>query len=484
MKHASLVLLFVMAACPPPAITEDPKDTDEPVLDTGDTGPEGDTGDTGDTVPDGPIFNLSWVLHEEVESLVYVTWEQEMADTMHVEFSFDEGEWSSTPSFEAEIGEQRQLVVGIPYELEASWRVVSERGESANGPTITTADVPDDLPLSSVEVADESAWLSAGKYLLTSINEQSGGWTGGTYWAFIVDRKGRPVWALETPDRHWTLFAQVAVTDDHLLIDEATYWSNWDSGAASTVHRRYLDLEIEELDTPGLHHAFVQLPDETLVWGSQNHGGHEALVERGPDDLDETILWTCQDNWPGSGWCESNGLFYVEETDSFLYSFYTNNSVVEVDRASGESLWWAGEVRNGYKFDPADSQFSWQHGISYTEAGTLLVSTESFQGPSTTLVREYQVDHADQTLDQVWSFDAGVHADTNGDAWRLDNGNTLHLLGSASHVKECDADGNVVWHLDFHSTKLLGRGQFIEDLYSLVSPPGSEPPTDDTGDPS
>jgi len=276
------------------------------------------------------------------------------------------------------------------------------------------------------------------------------------------------VWANVTPNHHWTLFAQVALSGDHILWDQASRWADWDGGAASQVHRTYLDAPIESISTPGLHHAFVQLPNGNLVWGSVYHGGHEALVEKAPGQPDETILWTCQADWPNSGSCESNGIFYEPATDSFLYSFYTNSSIVEVDHQTGQSLWWAGNVPGGYDFVPGNIQFSWQHGISYTSNGTLLVSTES--GGWSTMVREYTVDHNNQELTEVWGFDAGIHADTNGDAWRLPNGNTLHVVGSASELYEVTSNHQVVWHLDYNGTRLLGRGEFIEDLYDLVSP--------------
>ena len=55
-------------------------------------------------------------------------------------------------------------------------------------------------------------------------------------------------------------------------------------------------------------------------------------------------------------------------------------------------------------------------------------------------------------------------------AWRLDNDNTLHIVGSASVVREVAPDGADVWRVDFNGTRLMGAGQFIEDLYPLVKP--------------
>ncbi len=450
-------------------VTVDDTDTDTSGID--DTDINDDTGgadDTGDpvTYEDG-IGGLSWRLHD-IESMVYVSWSQERTEMVHVEYSFDEGEWHSSPEVEFTAGSHEQLLVGIPYESDVEWRVVTGSGTTAEGEQITTGDLPEGLPVATVKVSEPDRWLAEGNYLLSSINEDNGGWTGGHYWTFIIDRDARVVWAHEAPDSHWTLFAQVAVTGDYFMWDEATYWSDWDDGASSTVHKTYLNYEIEQISTPGLHHAFVQLPDSTLAWGSQYHGGGESLVTMGPEDTEETVLWNCAGSWQGVNYCESNGLFYSADRDTFLYSFYTNSSIVEVDHVTGESLWWAGTVNGGYDFDPSNAQFSWQHGITYTDDGNLLVSTESYSGPNTTLVREYEVNHDDGVLSQVWSYDAGTYASYNGDAWRLDNGNTLHMLGSAAEIKEVDADGEAVWHLDFGGSRLVGRGQFIDDLYTLV----------------
>jgi len=418
--------------------------------------------------------NLSWQLSDEIGSLATVSWTQTDAATVHVEYHFDDEDWMSTPSMDAAAGDHQQLIVGIPYGTRGYWRVVADNGEMEAGNYIVTDPLPSGIPDGTVLISEPDKWLSTGNYLLTSINQQTGGWTGGHYWTIIIDRAGRVVWAHEAPDAHWTLFVQVAQTGDHILWDESTYWSDWDDGAGSMVHRRYLDQPIDDISTPGLHHEFVQLPDETLVWGSQDHGGYEALVEQPMGSSEQTTVWTCDANWPGSGNCESNGLFYVEDTNTYLYSFYTNNSIVEVDRATGNSLWWAGDVAGGYSFDPADSQYSWQHGISYTDTGTLLVSTEGRElGRNVTMVREYEVNHDTKTLTQVWYYNPGVYASTNGDAWRLANGNTLHVIGSAGYVTEVDPDGNIIWEIDYDGTHLMGRGTLIEDLYTLVSPTSS-----------
>ena len=239
--------------------------------------------------------SLDWRLHDEIGSLVYVSWTQTKTGIVWVEYEVD-GQWQFTPVFKAEPGEHEQLVAGIPYGMNAEWRVVEE-GDGIDGETISTGDAPDVLPIAEILVTDEESWYQKGKYLLTSIN-LDGGWLGGDFWTLIIDRKGRPVWAIKTPLKNWTLYAQVAATGDHIIWDEATRWSLWDDGAESKVHLTYLDREIDTIATPGLHHAFVQLPDGTLAWGSKFHGGGETLIEKSPGSDTETTIWTAADDWP------------------------------------------------------------------------------------------------------------------------------------------------------------------------------------------
>ena len=448
---------------------------------------------------------LSHELHPSMGSLVYVQWEQSQREPVRVEYSFDPGIWRSTPVFDGESGFNQHLLVGIPFSSEQElvdngageieirilprqviWRVVADRdGTAAQGTNpIVMGEVDPGLPIPELVYLDEANAGNADAYLLTSINQDPGGWTGGQYWVVIYDRQGRPVWARRVPNRHWSLFPQVSShrgAPGHLLWDESTRWSNDDDGIGSKIHRTYLDEEIEIVPAPGLHHAFVQLPDGTLAWGSQApmHGPGEALVERSPGQPNETIRWSCEGTdapLPELEGCVSSGLWFDESQDTYLLSFTSHDAVVAVERASAETSWWAGGLPGSYSVFPAPATLRYPHSPSFTATGNLLVSAELVlpgvgnEELYTTVVREYEVRDDTQELVEVWSYDAYTHAVSNGHAARLANGNTLHVLGSASEVKEVDRLGRPVWHLDFRGSRLLGRGELIEDLYDLVKP--------------
>jgi len=437
--------------------------------------PDDDAGDDDTTGGDDGISGISWRLHDEIESLVYVSWSQVAEATAYVEYRFDDEEWSRTPEALLPAGQHEALLLGIPYETELSFRVVNGTGDAAivsGEHSATTGAWPEGLPRPFLVGGDPARWEPTGSYLLGSINEEPGGWVGGNYWKFILDREGRVVWAHLTPDHNWSIYLHVSRDGDDILYDDFTYWSNWDEGADSRVHRIKLDLSlVETYDTPGGHHAFTELPDESLVWGAAGWES-EALV-RGNADGSTEVLWDCEDFHQSVGvhtMCQSNSLYWHEPTDSFLYSFYTTETVVEIDAATGATLRHFGHVPGSWAFDPPDSAFFWQHGVSYTDSDTLLVSTHALAGSNELVVREYELDGDNETLTQVWSFGEGesCHGPYAGEAHRLPSGNTLHNFGSGALVREITPGDEVVWEVQWSGDRLLGRTVWLQDLYAFA----------------
>lgn len=470
-NSTGVLLALLVSACGGDAGTLDLGDA------TGDTVTTGtQTTSTGTQVVDGAVSEVSASLHPEFGSMIYVDWTQAVAGETWVEYSFDEGEWHESPRRTLDVGASQQLLVGIPYELDVTYRVVVDTaaGQAASADALITTGTLPGIPRPTILAFEPDQWEPSGQYMMASINAQNGGWTGGQYWKFIVDRQGRVVWASETLGGRWTIYMHVSYDGKSILWDDSTYWSDWDGGAASKVHRMTLDGTIlETFDTPGEHHVFTELADGSIVWGAAE-GDSEALYKRTPDGEVEKI-WDCDDFHDDVGVrddCQSNTLYWHEETDTFLYSFYTTSTAVEIDHATGETLRQWGQMRRSWDFDPPDSVFQWQHGLTYTDAGTLLLSTEVPLGgwESETAAREYIVDDDTETLVEVWNYGLGrgVHGETAGEAHRLANGNTLHNYGSDGSVREVTDAGEIVWGLEWSGDKLMGRSVFLDDLYVLL----------------
>ncbi len=418
------------------------------------------------------VVHVQWQVHEEIGAIVVVNWQQLVAADTYLEYSVDEGEWLASPPVATAAGDAEQLLLGVPYGADVSFRVVNDfgAGPAATEEYVATAGpLPDGFPSPEVLVADAERYEPTGRYLLGSVNADSGGWVPGDYWSFVLDRQGRVVWSRLTPDRNFTIYLKVSADGDDILVDEATFWSEFDAGLASMVYRIKIDGSVvAEYATPGLHHAFADLPDGSVVWGAAE-GFDEHLVKVHPDGSTET-LWVCSEYLAEVGfevWCQSNTLTWNEPTDTFLYSFYTMHSILELDHATGEVVRSWGVLPGSWGFDPGESQFWFQHGCSYTDTGTLMTSSHRGEDDAVGVVREYELDEDEGVLREVWSFgtDGEIPLEKAGEAHRLPGGNTLHNYGSSGRLLEVTPDGDVVWDLTWNGEHLLGRTVLLEDLY-------------------
>jgi hypothetical protein len=423
------------------------------------------------------LTRLEASVHEDIASLIVVSWTQFSSADVYVEYRFDEEDWEATPDEMRGKGDHEQLLLGIPYETDVTWRLSVDTGmgwEKGLEHTLRTGDLPEGLPSVEVLTSQPDLWEPSGRYLMTSVNEYEGGWTQGTYWKVIIDREGRVVWALATPDFKWTIYMRLALDGEHLMWDSATWWAFFDGGEGSEVHRAKIDGSIvETFATPGLHHAFVDLPDGSVVWGRDK--GRDEVLEKVHRDGSTEEIWSCEDfhdsiDEPTAS-CWSNGLYWHAATDTFLFSSPNTDTMVEVDHATGETLRHFGVLNESYAFDPPDSRFVFQHGINYTDDGRLLLSCKEI-GEYETLTREYEVDDETRTLHQVWSFGQGegIYGATAGEAHRLANGNTLHNYGAHGSIREVTDAGEIVWEVIWPSDndRLIGRSIFLDDLYPLA----------------
>jgi len=423
--------------------------------------------------PDVGVYDVEIAMHEEIGSLVEFSWTQEGQLTTWGEFRKPGGEWQPSPPELRDAGQHTLLLPGIKYGVDIEVRFMADTGDGGQSvaeASLATSAPPAGFPLPDVTVSDPDRYDDSSPYLLAALNGDTGGWTSGTYWLAIINRKGDVLWAVPTPDRHWTLQPRIAASGDAILWDEATFWSDWDMGVGSQIHRSTLDgAVVSTHQTIGLHHPFTELDDGTLVWGAVVMWTSEQL--RSADG----IIWDCAALHESRGTpatCQSNGLYWNPLEDTFLFSFYTTNTVVEIDHQTGETMRVWGDLAREWTFVPPESAFKWQHGINYTETGSLLLSTrhDPDDGDPETVAREYTVDADSKVLREIWSFGEGegIHAETAGEAHRLPGGNTLHNYGSAGLIREVTPGGEIVWEVDWGSDRLLGQTVFIDDLHALV----------------
>ena len=502
-------ILFALLAC-----SDKPSDTDVTASDDtaapvdsdapDDTAGGGETGgadtDTGEALPPlkEPVADLSATLHDPHKTMIYVSWtQQEEARRVYVEYSVDEGVWDVTPVREGTLGEHTQLVVGVPYSHDVTWRVVSEAGEQrvASADQVTaTGDPPAELPWVEVDIAVPELWDPEDRFLLTSTTERDGfEHSSADFWMVILDRKGRVVWSKTTPRKTWTLFAKPARDGEAILHDESTYWTDFAGGLGSLIHRIKLDDTVEHTwATPGLHHSFDDLDPDTLVWMGQS--GVDDLLYRSERGQPTEVIWECL-QWldavnisagpggVGRNYCGANAIAWYPPRDSFVISLFSHETVLELEPdAPGDGVrWFANRPGNQGLSLPDDARWEWQHDAQLIDDDRLLLSSgvrplgpgfPEGQGYEHTAVYEYTIDLDAEELTLAWSHHSEPEwaSQYKGGAWRLENGNTTHYFGDFPGFKEITPDGEVAWQLRFVNDEdpWIGRSTFISDLYPLA----------------
>jgi hypothetical protein len=282
------------------------------------------------------------------------------------------------------------------------------------------------------------------------------------------------------PDAHWTLYVTIdPLTRTHFLWDESTVLVELRPG--ETHRRSTARTSTRRSARPRRAGSITNgscSPTERSCGEASRapDSSTEALVELPPGAKESNVIWTCGDGLAGLGWwCESNGLFYNPETDSYIYSFYTNSSVVEVDRKTGRASGGPAPSRAATTSIPRARSSRGSTACRSRRTATLLLSTKKYADDPKAAPddggAEYAIDHA--TRHAVAGLALRLRCVRDDERRRVappERQTRSTSSARAGQIEEYLPDCTVVWHLDFGSNYLLGRGEFVEDLYTLLSP--------------
>jgi hypothetical protein len=445
----------------------------------------------GASVSDAYATDVSVEVHDDVNTILVVTWTQAMAaEQVWLEFTFEEGNVMTSRPKTGEAGPHRDVVLGVPGDVDVTVRVVSQAG-GANYvssdymghtepvpaampvPTLLSYDAsiasPDRFMFGALEDSPESAQQSRNNYYT------------GRFWLYIMDRKGRIVWYYNNPaNNSSSSFPRFARDGEYIWVDQGR---SGDQGVVKMTldHEYYETFQIEVGD------CIDVTPEGTLLYDVNGE-----LFEWTEGEGSRSI-WSCTEELDLNPNCYSNTVNYNETLDSVLMSFPEPGAVVEIDRQSGEMIGYYGNQAGTWEFapplttPPAEWQFGIQHFANITPAGTLLVSSHlpphtTFQSPPSPNEHafvEFTLDRNAQTLTEFWRYTEGPEWPyAKGMAIRLENGNTLANYGTGGVIREItpmkETAFHVKWDLegteDFYN-KMVGHNVLVDDLYELNGGP-------------
>jgi hypothetical protein len=239
-----------------------------------------------------------------------------------------------------------------------------------------------------------------------------------------------------------------------------------------TLDRQYS----ETIAVPGLADCIDVTTDGSLLYDAQNE-----LREMNKAGTIRTI-WSCRTAF-GSGFsCYSNTINWDPVSDTVLMSFPEENTVAQINRATGALVATYGDRTGSYTFQPTSWAFEYQHFPNITPQGTLILSSHMPGYSNGTMpvanqhaFMEFEIDRTNRRLVEKWIYGEGPEwAMYKGMAIRLPNGNTLGNYGTGGAIREITPDKRTAFHVKFDSpngndffNKMVGHNVLINDLYAL-----------------
>ena len=430
-------------------------------------------------------------VHPEVNTLLVVTWTQAIAtESTWLEFTFEAGNVMTSRAAGGSVGPHRDVVLGVPGAIAVSIRIINRQAGTiyqSSDYTGTTLAVPAGMPVPQI-ITYDSTRASPDRWLFGSVEDSDGGRAGSccyyhtTFWLYIMDRKGRIVWYYADPASNATSsFQRIARDGEYIWIEKRPFGGGGQRGVLKlTLDHAYS----EEITVPNLSDCIDVTSDGSLLYDAQNE-----LREMNAAREVRTI-WSCREQFGPGFQCYSNTVNWNARDNTVFMSFVEHDTVVEIDRVSGELVGQYGSEPGSYAFSPPTWGFGYQHFPNLSIDGTLMVSSH-MRGFEDTLnpvanqhaFMEFEIDRANQRLIEKWFYTDGPEwAQAKGMAIRLVNGNTLANYGTGGVIREITPDKQTVFQVkfdveggdDFYN-KMVGNNVLINDLYALNGGPRAAP---------
>lgn len=183
--------------------------------------------------------------------------------------------------------------------------------------------------------------------------------------------------------------------------------------------------------------------------GEPNGAVLQALIQELDKDNNVVFQWKSLDYFPVNltqnpvapniDYFHPNSMA-MDNDGNLLVSARDLNSIIKLNRNTGEVMWNLGGKKNDFTFineneENAPNYFSYQHDIRVLPNGNITIFDNGRQhNPQYSRAVEYGLDQVNKTCKIVWEYrhTPDFFADQHGSAQRMPNGNTLIAWGTYS----------------------------------------------------
>ncbi len=432
-------------------------------------------------------------VHELVPTVLTLSWTTEAPTVGYVVYGLEGGEEQSTPTEAGPTTEHSVTVFGLKagqtYDLRAV--NVDEQGALSESAPVTVAvePPPEGLPTLTISDYDPDRVEPGGLVLTTVIS------TSGT-WVTFIDRDGDYVWT-------WPVDQGVAAYGGRLDLEaRSVYWLQVDDLGQSDVAgvmNVALDGSSQTFTRTVLgHHDAVRLPDDTVAWLSYEFREVDMDGERvrvASDDILELAEGGTESDMPDNRFAllnreeayahcphfylevfdtgaldfsHANSLMYDADNDRYAVMNRNLDALMIIDRQTGDILTQIGGDHADVMTANPEDMWSHAHMSHMWDGGFMVFDNGDHREPEESRVSEYAYDEEAGTLELVWTWSDpdNLFNPFFGDAEKLTE-TWLTTWTTLGRMQEISAEGDVVWRMETELGYALGRGRWVEDLYTL-----------------
>jgi hypothetical protein len=418
-----------------------------------------------------------------IPSVLRVRWEGPEGGTVRAIFAAQGEEAAPLESAEVPGSDRALLLLGLPHDAEASYRLVAREGEDvvcSAAHQATTDPLPTSFPALTSALSDTEAVTTP--WAVVTL------WQMDSSWVTILDGRGRPVWIWEAS---WgAIRARLSHDRQAVLVDAMPTASSdmgirrvaLDGSTSSTTTVEAIGVDWLELPD-GSYAAIVNEIRELELDGESRSILGQGIVEVQPGGAQRSV-WSVFDlrepdlsvryeeststaGSPAEDWAHLNGLSYYEPLDLYLITSQNFDSVIAVDRGRGAALWELSRDSADWTNISGGTLVSSPHGAEMVADDRLQIFNRWSDRHLGSEVAEVRLHQDSGEAELVWSASADNDPNVNqfGNAERLASGNTLVSWSSAGQLDELTPEGASALRLELGLEHIFGFVSAAEDLY-------------------
>jgi len=422
----------------------------------GSTGSGGSATGTGGTMTSPATFMVNVTLSSAIPTVGIVTWSVDVSiDSASISFGRDQNNFEFQAPVDLSQPSYRTLLLGMKPNTTYYLRVNASGGGkqyASDVLNVKSGFLPNGLvPTFTVSDKNSGTLFSGGAFTVNCIGLAGSpgipGTTGKSA-AFIIDRDGELVWALDLGSTSATNCSRARMSYDGQSMLAGNFANSSTTGA---IYRIGMDGmgSGQTWNLPGRSHDFAVLPNGHVVYFAMDNmmantttGGETVF------DLDtasgsstkiyqETTDFSSLITGASQRVSHTNHIAYSPSLQAVTISMLFSNTIAAVSYPAGKLL----RTFGGTQTEFSAMKWTWQHGHD-VHNDHIWVFNNNMSGNAHILGFTY--DGASKTATQTLDYNPGIASTTFGDVKELPNGNLFVTFSDNGAFHEITATGTLL----------------------------------------